>query len=58
MERYQITADEAFGRLSQASQSTNMKLQAVAKYLTEVRELPAGQHLESNERPASPNTLA
>jgi GAF domain-containing protein len=42
MERYQITADEAFGRLAQASQSGNMKVHAVAKYLTELRELPSG----------------
>jgi GAF domain-containing protein len=57
MERYQITADEAFGRLAQASQSGNMKLQAVAKCLTEIRELPAGQHPDTNEPPPNPNTL-
>jgi GAF domain-containing protein len=39
MERHRITADEAFGYLSRASQSVNMKLTAVARHLVETGEL-------------------
>ncbi|MEP7022264.1 MAG: GAF and ANTAR domain-containing protein [Actinomycetota bacterium] len=40
VERYKITADEAFGLLSKASQNANRKLTAVAKDLVETGELP------------------
>jgi GAF domain-containing protein len=39
MERHRITADAAFGYLSQASQDVNMKLTAVAQHLVETGEL-------------------
>lgn len=39
MERHRITADEAFGYLSRASQDVNMKLTAVAGHLVETGEL-------------------
>jgi GAF domain-containing protein len=39
MERHRITADVAFGYLSQASQSVNSKLAAVARHLVETGEL-------------------
>jgi GAF domain-containing protein len=39
MERHRITADAAFGYLSQASQHVNMKLTAVARHLVESGEL-------------------
>jgi transcriptional regulator with GAF, ATPase, and Fis domain len=39
MERHRITADAAFGYLSQASQTVNMKLTAVARHLVETGEL-------------------
>jgi hypothetical protein len=39
MERHRITAEVAFGYLSQASQSVNMKLTAVARHLVETGEL-------------------
>ena len=39
MERHRITADVAFGYLSQASQSVNSKLTAVARHLVETGEL-------------------
>ena len=39
VERHRITADEAFGLLSRASQDVNMKLTAVARHLTETGEL-------------------
>lgn len=38
-ERHRVTADEAFGLLSRASQDVNMKLTAVARHLTETGEL-------------------
>ena len=39
IERHHITADEAFGYLSKASQDVNMKLSAVAGHLVETGEL-------------------
>jgi hypothetical protein len=39
MERHRMTADAAFGYLSQASQDVNMKLTAVAQHLVETGEL-------------------
>ncbi len=42
MERYRLTADEAFGRLSAASQAENIKLAEVARQLAETGELPGG----------------
>jgi GAF domain-containing protein len=39
MERHRITAEAAFGYLSQASQTVNMKLTAVARHLVETGEL-------------------
>jgi GAF domain-containing protein len=41
MERHRITAEVAFGYLSQASQAVNLKLTAVALHLVETGELPA-----------------
>jgi GAF domain-containing protein len=39
MERHRITAEAAFGYLSQASQNVNMKLTTVARHLVETGEL-------------------
>ncbi len=39
MERQRITAEVAFGYLSQASQDVNMKLTAVARHLVDTGEL-------------------
>jgi GAF domain-containing protein len=39
IERHRITAEAAFGYLSQASQNVNMKLTAVARHLVETGEL-------------------
>lgn len=40
MERHKITADQAFGRLVQASQSANVKLREVAEQLVETGQEP------------------
>jgi len=46
MERHRITAEAAFGALSQASQGVNMKLTAVARHLVETGELLSAPHPE------------
>ena len=46
IERRRITADAAFGSLSQASQDVNMKLTAVARHLVETGELLGGPRAE------------
>lgn len=40
MERYKVSAHEAFGRLVQASQHTNVKLRDVAQWLVDTGQLP------------------
>jgi putative methionine-R-sulfoxide reductase with GAF domain len=40
MERHRLTADQAFDRLSAASQSLNLRMAAVAEHLTATGELP------------------
>ena len=42
MERYRLSADEAFERLRAASQSANRKLVDLARQLTETGEWPPG----------------
>jgi hypothetical protein len=44
MERRRVTADQAFGYLSLASQAVNMKLTAVARHLVETGELLSASH--------------
>jgi len=46
MERHRMTADAAFGYLSQASQDVNMKLTAVAQHLVETGELLGASYPE------------
>jgi AmiR/NasT family two-component response regulator len=46
MERHRMTADAAFGNLSQASQDVNMKLTAVAQHLVETGELLGASYPE------------
>jgi GAF domain-containing protein len=41
MERYKINADAAFSTLSRTSQTQNMKLHELARYVVDTRELPA-----------------
>ncbi|MDT0276117.1 GAF and ANTAR domain-containing protein [Blastococcus goldschmidtiae] len=43
MERYKLTADQAFGVLSRASQEVNRKLADVARELTETGAMPLGR---------------
>ncbi|MDT0278003.1 GAF and ANTAR domain-containing protein [Blastococcus goldschmidtiae] len=43
MERYKLTADQAFGVLSRASQEVNRKLADVARELTETGAVPFGR---------------
>jgi AmiR/NasT family two-component response regulator len=40
MERFDLTADQAFAVLLRYSQDNNLKLRAVAETLIETRELP------------------
>jgi GAF domain-containing protein len=44
MERHRVTAEEAFGLLSRASQNTNLKLTEVARHLAETGELPGAPY--------------
>jgi GAF domain-containing protein len=54
MERHRITADAAFGYLSQASQAVNMKLTGVALHLVDTGELiSADQASLAHPRPAA-----
>jgi AmiR/NasT family two-component response regulator len=41
MERYKLTADQAFNALARVSQQTNRKLLDIARELTETGALPA-----------------
>ena len=40
MERYELTADQAFQLLARVSMTTNIKLRDVAAHLTRTGELP------------------
>ena len=44
MERHRLSAETAFGMLSQASQHVNMKLNTVARHLVETGELIKPSH--------------
>jgi GAF domain-containing protein len=56
MERYKITADQAFALLARASQDTNRKLQELAEYLTRtgVLDTESGRPAAADE-PAQPD---
>ncbi len=43
MERYKLTADQAFGVLARASQEVNRKLVDIAREVTEIGSLPTGR---------------
>ncbi len=51
MERYKITADQAFLVLVRASQDTNRKLHEIALHLTDTGVLAEGQRNTANARP-------
>jgi AmiR/NasT family two-component response regulator len=52
MERYQLTADQAFGVLSRVSQETNRKLTDIAAELTATGAVPTAPAARPGSRPA------
>ncbi|SNS61001.1 GAF domain-containing protein [Geodermatophilus pulveris] len=53
MERYRLTADQAFQLLTKASMGTNRKLRTIADELVHTGELPAGSGDGAGRRPRS-----
>ncbi len=52
MERYQLTADQAFGVLRRVSQETNRKLADIAAELTDTRAVPTAPAARPASQPS------